>query len=73
MSKKWFKRASPLNQMLYVRIMFSYSSPFSYAANQARAPDGSRLAPHLFTLADNAFRRCRALQLQLHRLFEVFL
>lgn len=28
----------------------------SYAANQARAPDGSRLAPHLFTLADNAFR-----------------
>ncbi len=30
---------------------------FSYAANQARAPDGSRLAPHLFTLADNAFRR----------------
>jgi hypothetical protein len=36
---------------------FTWSS-CSYAANQARAPDGSRLAPHLFTLADNSFRRC---------------
>jgi myosin heavy subunit len=42
----------PLSNLFIVSLF-----PLSYASNQARAPDGSRLAPHLFTLADNAFRR----------------